>query len=265
MRVWTFGGSTTEYPWPTWADILIHNAQSLGYQGANWGRCGASNSYIVSRIMECHAKNTLGKDDWVFVCFTPFFRESWYVENKGWHLPGRVPDNTVSDVIGTKKTFYIDPAHYAMRDCSSILSIKLALEALGVNYAFWFDHDMYLPNEKLAKSEQFNFDTVLKTYENLIKPTHKPMQGLVYRKYKFDSYWLYESKPPSPQPEVHPTPKEYSDYVEKNLVPTVEWLSTGLHPETVKFVNEWEIKIRASNSINLTETGWKVPQEGQWG
>ena len=260
MRVWTFGGSTTEYPWPTWADILVDHVKHQGNQGENWGLCGASNLLIQSKVMECHAKNTLTSKDWVFICFTPFFRDVWHTEEKGWHCPGRLKDNTVPHHRIKDKKFIISPEHYAMRDCAAISSIILSLKQLGVNTCFWYDHDLYKPDPMLAKSNKFNFDHVLDTYQHLITPTHASLQGIIYRKYKFDSIW--EGVPS--QPEVHPTPKEYLTYVNDNLVNSIPWLNNGINQKTLEFVDHWEYKIRDSDTILLNKLGWNNLLANQW-
>jgi hypothetical protein len=260
MRVWTFGGSTSEYPWPTWADIIIDHANNLGYRGENWGLCGAGNQLIHTKVMECHAKNKLGPDDWVFICFVPFFRESWFTEERGWYCPGRLQDNTVNNHRFKNIKYIINPSHYAMRDCAAISAIILSLKSLGVNFKFWFDHTLYEPDQTLAKSKKFNFDVVLDTYKDLIKPTCPPLPGIVYRKYKFDSVWDGLSA----QPEIHPTPLEYLNYIQENLVSTVPWLNDGIHPQTLEFTNLWESKVRKSDTIYLKDLGWKVSQTTQW-
>jgi hypothetical protein len=260
MRIWTFGGSTTDYPWPTWADIVIDHAKHLGYQGENWGICGASNPLIQTKVMECHAKNNLGPNDHVFICFTPFFRDAWHTEEKGWHCPGRLKDNTVAHHRIKDLKFIISPEHYVMRDCAAIASTIMSLRHLGVNLYFWYDHELYKADSDLLKIKKFNFDQVLEKYKNLIAPTHISLQGIIYRKYKFDCIW--DGVPP--QPEVHPTPKEYLEYIQNNLVPRVDWMKGGVCQQTLDFVDHWESKIRSSDTVRLSDLGWKKDTASQW-
>ena len=84
MRVWSFGCSFTHYFYPTWADILIHNAEQQGYLGENWGSCGKGNLYIANKIQECHARNTLGKEDLVFLILSNYFKKDSNKDKIGW-------------------------------------------------------------------------------------------------------------------------------------------------------------------------------------
>ena len=52
MRTFAFGCSLTQYFYHTWADILIHHYKQEGATvGENWGRSGAGNQYISTRLL----------------------------------------------------------------------------------------------------------------------------------------------------------------------------------------------------------------------
>ena len=261
MRVWTFGCSMTEYAWPTWADILINHCKEQGHQAENWGRSGAGNQFIIAKIMECHAKNTLGPDDYVLVCFSSFFRNDYYVQERGWYLPGRLQDNTVKHHKKKEIAYHIDPIHYAIRDCSSIASIKLALENLGVKFLFWFWNDHHIPVEEFASNDAATFDTVTLTFKELIRTDIPNLDGVVYRKFKFDSFYNEQS----PAPEIHPLPSEHLKFVKDNLLDRLDWIDKDTFINTEKFVEDWENKIKSYNgSVALDTTGWKIERKNQW-
>lgn len=259
MRLFTFGCSMTEYPWPTWADILVHDLQSKGHTAENWGKCGAGNQYIFAKIMECHLKNNLGPNDWVLVCWTSFFRNDYYVEDRGWYLPGKLQDNTVIHHKRKDTKYHIDPSHYAMRDCASIAAVKLMLESLGVNLVFWYWNDLHIPDADLAKHEKLNFDKVVNEYSKFISTDVPIMKGLNYRNYKFKSFWPGQS----PIAEVHPTPADYLEFIKESLADKIPWIN--LSDETQQFVNTWQDKILSFKGVvDLGNTGWKAPEVKQW-
>jgi hypothetical protein len=263
MRLWTFGCSMTEYPWPTWADILVEYCKKENIQAENWGMCGSGNQAIVTKILECHAKNNLGPNDYVLVCFTSFFRNDYYVEEKGWYLPSRLQDNIIKHHRLKNKELHISPVHYVMRDCASIASVKLALNQLGVNFMFWFWNDQHVPDQNLAKLPVLNFDKVLSTYDELIKTDIPDLQGVIYRPFKFNSFFRGNGCPP--EPEIHPTPLEHYAYLKNNIVDKLEWIDKNKFNDIEVFVNYWQRKIESyEGTIDLEGLGWKVDRNINW-
>ena len=77
MRTFAFGCSLTQYFYPTWADILIHHYKQEGATvGENWGRSGAGNQYISTRLWEAHTEHKFNKDDIILLQWSSFFREA---------------------------------------------------------------------------------------------------------------------------------------------------------------------------------------------
>ena len=63
MRIFAFGCSLSQYFFPTWADILIHQYKNKGYQGENWAKSGAGNQYINTRLWEANTVHKFNKED----------------------------------------------------------------------------------------------------------------------------------------------------------------------------------------------------------
>jgi len=263
MRLWTFGCSMTEYAWPTWADILVKYCHEGDIQAENWGMCGSGNQAIVTKILECHAKNKLNSDDWILVCFSSFFRNDYYVDNGVWYLPSRLQSDVIKHHRNKNRELKISPIHYAMRDCASIASVRLALESLGVNFLFWFWNSQHIPDLDLATTEKLNFDKVLVTYNDLIKTDIQDLNGVVFRNFKFNSF--FKGNGQAPEPEIHPTPREHYEYIENNLISKLPWVNKEKFKKLSEFVDHWENKISNFNGeIDLENTGWKVQRNKEW-
>lgn len=72
-RIFTFGCSFTEYFWPTWADMILHNND-----GVNYGRLGGGYEQIMSNLVQCDLDYKLNSNDIVIIVFPNFLR---------WDLP----------------------------------------------------------------------------------------------------------------------------------------------------------------------------------
>ena len=95
MRIFAFGCSLTQYFYPTWADILIHQYKSQGYEGSNWAKSGAGNMYINSRLWEANTIHKFTKDDVILLQWASMYREDRYHMGKGWWTPGNFSRYTV--------------------------------------------------------------------------------------------------------------------------------------------------------------------------
>lgn len=259
MRVWTFGCSLTSFAWPTWADIIVEHCNTKGIQAENCGMSGSGNQAIVSKIMECHAKNNLGSDDYVLVCFSSFFRNDYYVDKKGWYLPGRVTQESIKGTSKKFKEHTISTAHYVIRDCTLISSVKLALESLGVKFLFWYWNDQRFPDDYTDKLSS----EVLTNFQHLINTKIPDMPGTTFRDYKFVSYSSDQDR--YPIPEIHPRPIEHFDYVKNVLTKYIDWLDTNELNNLSEFINSWEEKIDSYNGkIDFATLDWKTPRSDEW-
>jgi hypothetical protein len=264
MRIWTFGCSFTRFPWPTWADILIKQVQEKNYKGENWGRAGAGNLYIASKIWECNARNKFTSDDWVFVCWSGFTREDRYINNQ-WISPG----NIFFQKTYNKKILeeWADPKFYALRDSTLITSTRLALTQLGVNQLHWSMMPVFQTN---SCHPEFIIDAVtevINLYDiKLDLPSMMQHLDLLDHSSELAKSKRLKTRWDSSQPvipEWHPTPWEHECYVNEYIRPHVPWLSSGLSDTTKHFVNQWrEQLLNASSPINLDRLNWSLPSYG---
>lgn len=246
-RVFTFGCSFTEFPWPTWADIVIKHAETevSGVVGENWGRIGAGNLYIASRIWECHAKNKLTPDDYVFVCWSALNREDRYVDG-AWQTPGLVNENIYKREFIEK---YVDTTFYAMRDCALIKSTQLALTQLGVTNIHFsmvglIQSNPWLPfltpstSDKVVKTHDLHFDC-----EPMMQVLGLEEQSERTAPSRVKTYWPGSQ----PLPEWHPTPEEHKKYLNTQVISKVDWLKNGLNESANKLVDDYTSKIKSFN------------------
>jgi hypothetical protein len=230
-----------------------------GHLGENWGSCGKGNLYIANKVQECHARNNLTKDDWVFVCWSNYFREDAYTDKLGWHTPRHIFTQTqYSD--GTVNGFG-SAKYYAMRDLALIQSTKLSLQALGVNQY----HFNILPMDGGDRS----IDKIYNTYRACFDaPSMMSSLGLMLQDEETKKNRL-RSYPPEnltdTMEEWHPLPQEHLEYVETYIQPKIDWLNTGVTESTKSFVDSWKNKIMSmSQPVNLGDTGWKSKRIAQW-
>lgn len=251
MRIWCFGCSFTQYFYPTWADILIHQAKQQQSSGENWGSVGKSNLYIANKVQECHARNKLGANDWVFICWTNYFREDTYTAKRGWHTPRFIfqqteyHDGTVNG-FGSAK-------YYAMRDLAQIQATRLSLQALGVNQF----HFNILPMQggDLAIDEVFNVYNLKFDAPPMMESLNLLVQDDEAKKHRIRSH------PPEDSSDVmeewHPLPWEHLAYIKKHIQPKVNWLNTEVTDSTETFVDSWKNKLLSMpDPVDLGKTGW---------
>jgi hypothetical protein len=77
-RFFAFGCSSTNYIWPTWADII---GEEIPYY-ENWGQSGAGNQFIFNSVIECDLRHSLNEDDLVIIMWTSCSREDRYVDDE---------------------------------------------------------------------------------------------------------------------------------------------------------------------------------------
>lgn len=103
-RFYAFGCSFTHYIWPTWADII---AKDLAIPSENWGKEGAGNQMIASKIVECDFTNHLTKDDLAIVVWSGWNREDRFLGTT-WHPVGTIFNNSLYDIDFIDKYWSIE-------------------------------------------------------------------------------------------------------------------------------------------------------------
>jgi len=276
-RIFTFGCSFTEFPWPTWADIIIEHAESEvpGVVGENWGRTGAGNTFIASRIWECHAKNKLTSDDYVFICWSSIFREDRHI-NGNWITNGellRLEDGITPEFV-LKYTGDVNSKYNMLKDCALIQSTHLALQQLGVNVIHFTMIGLtqgagapWVPKydssiDTIAETFDIQFDG-LPMMQVLDLKDQSPKRG----KNRLQTYWpaLREDWPETdPAPEWHPTPKEHLTYLEQEIIHKVDFLKQGINEAGKLIVTRHMAIINALNKkplkLHRGITMWPIPK-----
>lgn len=88
-RLFAFGCSYTLYSYPTWADFIGINFEEY----YNYGRSGASNTFIMNRIIEANDRFKFNPDtDLILIMLTGFGRFS-YMKDQHWITEGDLLSN----------------------------------------------------------------------------------------------------------------------------------------------------------------------------
>jgi hypothetical protein len=278
MRIFAFGCSLTQYFYPTWADILIHQYRNKGYEGSNWAKSGAGNMYINMRLWEANTIHKFNKDDIILLQWSSMFREDRYHMGKGWWTPGNFSNLTQGGhAFMLNNYYYEDPwvwadmMHCVMRDCAMISATHKALDAIGCKVISTSFRDPVEGWEELpttfSKNEKLELEdvrAVLYAYRDDIKTSCPPILNALNFGVTDD---FFASRPKSVPtlkeehqhmllPEVHPLTHEAADYIETHI--------ETLTPETKEFVNTWKQKYIDKDPIVLEDLQWFNPEKIGW-
>lgn len=278
MRIFAFGCSLTQYFYPTWADILIHQYRNKGYEGSNWAKSGAGNMYINMRLWEANTIYKFNKDDIILLQWSSMFREDRYHMGKGWWTPGNFSNLTQGGhAFMLNNYYYEDPwvwadmMHCVMRDCAMISATHKALDAIGCKVISTSFRDPVEGWEELpttfSKNEKLELEdvrAVLYAYRDDIKTSCPPILNALNFGVT-DNF--FASRPKSVPtlkeehqhmllPEVHPLTHEAADYIETHI--------ETLTPETKEFVNTWKQKYIDKDPIVLEDLQWFNPEKIGW-
>jgi len=276
MRIFAFGCSITQYFYPTWADMIIHDfKEKYDADGYNWGKSGAGNQFIATRIWEADAIYNFSKDDVILIQWTSMFREDRYHEDHGWFCAGGFSNERLKGKAFKLNGFeyedelqWADFLHCVMRDCAIISSTKKALDAVGCKTITTSFRDFF---EGYEEFDEFESKTLL-TYDNLGK-----ILDIYKDKIKLDllpilnfldfgtDQKFFNSRPISVPaldekykehflPEIHPLPFEHKQFVEEAVYPFLN--EKELAHKTEEFIQEYNTKIKNKNPIVLSELGW---------
>jgi hypothetical protein len=142
-RVFTFGCSFTQYPWPSWADII---ATDLDIHAQNWGSAGIGNVAIQHKMVECDLKNTFTEDDLILVMWSTWAREDRYIEYAWWR-GGGIFNNDFYDKDFINK--YWSEENDIVKNATAIIS---ANKMFNIQYqAHWDDYETSLNDKGRAE------------------------------------------------------------------------------------------------------------------
>ena len=280
MRVFAFGCSLTQYFYPTWADVLIHHYVEEGATvGENWGRSGAGNQYISTRLWEANTEHKFNKDDIILLQWSSFFREDRYHMGAGWHTPGNFNANNTNDEAFVVNNYryenswdYADPIWATMRDCALISSTHKALENIGCNV---ISTGFREPTEGWNElSKEFNTKNkyleledcraILEKYKDDIKTTCPPILNALGFGVDDEFFKTRPTSVPSKnpehlhmsQPEVHPLTHEAANFIQEHVC--------KLNNKTLEFVETWKQTLTATDDILLYDLDWFNKEQVGW-
>jgi hypothetical protein len=133
-RLFAFGCSFTRWLWTGWPELV---ANHLNIPHWNFGRSGAGNQFIFTRLMQAKRYYNIGPDDLVIICWSHLSREDrWDEQIKDWRLVGNVYfAKEVWDQNWILR--WGNSTHYALRDLSLISAAKDVLDQSGCQYHFF--------------------------------------------------------------------------------------------------------------------------------
>ena len=114
-RCFTFGCSFTKYAWPTWADIIHHQAD---FPVTNWALPGLGNVGIASLMLECDLKYKFTDKDLILVMWSSWTREDRFLQGR-WKSVGSVFANYYYDQTFIEK--YWDWENDVIKNSNAIL------------------------------------------------------------------------------------------------------------------------------------------------
>jgi len=280
LRIFAFGCSLTQYFYPTWADILIHQYKSQGYEGSNWAKSGAGNMYINTRLWEANTVHKFNKDDIILLQWSSMFREDRYHMGKGWWTPGNFNNFThhneekfiLNNYLYEGQWQWSDLMHCTMRDCAIISSTHKALKSIGCKvYSTCFrdpvegwEEQSKTFNQQNEKLELEDIRAVLEVYKDDIETTCPPILNALNFGVTDEFFKTRPKSVPTLKEEhahmllaeVHPLTHEAASFVEQYIEP--------LNDETKQFVDSWHDQYRDKDPIVLEELQWFNPDKIGW-
>jgi hypothetical protein len=248
-RLFTFGCSFTQYwRWPTWADAL--GQQYDFYE--NWGMCGAGNSLIFYSLIECHQRNTITKDDDVFIMWTNTSREDRYIRDR-WQAAGNVYWTAGNALPAEYILNFTCERGYLIRDLATVTAARHILDHIGCRYTFFSMVPFLQTNESVGLAS--NPNDVL-TEDSDVRELYADTISIV-KPSVYDTVFCgdWQSRPGildhnTKRRDFHPTPMEHLEYL-RNIEPELV-----VEKSTVDWMQSWQ---------NLAESGnnqWELSE--QW-
>lgn len=257
-RLFTFGCSYTRYQYPTWADFLGLEFEKF----ENWGLPGIGCRAIFERIIECHARHNITKDDIVIVQWSTHLRHDFYTpapigDRKilNWKTWGSVFSEKNQSLYDKKwlDTFFFEPA-YIMHSLNFIYSSQMMLESTGCQWymtsiGHWPFLSCDLDDITGSTEKKIHPITIEKTFPELgfyLKPIWEDRKSkwitpiaLAANEVPNDWWWFKGAKDKEPWREQHPSPKQYVYWLNKYLRPKINLADPP--DEQQKWIDQLEI------------------------
>lgn len=220
-RLFTFGCSFTSHHYPTWANVIFKEMTDCEFY--NFGRSGAGNLCIASKISEAAGKFEFNENDLVMVMYSSFSREDRYI-NGTWQSHGNVFNNHYYDEEFVKN--YCDPVGYFVRDGALINLTNKFLESLSCDSIKMLSYDMsyvegtyYYNDEKTYYAK--NQENIVNFYKQVLDTM--PIAFWTYYNNRNDlghAYWHPSFN--HVHGDSHPGPKYWYNYLKQIGLPMTD-------------------------------------------
>ena len=238
MKVMTFGCSFTKYHWPTWADIVLKQAEQYGHDTDNWGLPGVGNLFIAIKVQEAIATGSLKPGDHAFICWSTFMREDRMV-NGTWINPGNIFNQSIYSQAFVEE--FADLEFYTVRDCALINATRAALQAHGINqtHSIMNVYEVYHNGVHAAYNDSGR-DQIKSTIEMFgLKFDCKPVLAVLQQ----PEIGIPVKWSDARYNDTHQMPKDMLRYVKEEMSTLpIPWLAS-IHPNVENWVFEWQNKI----------------------
>jgi hypothetical protein len=264
MRVMTFGCSFTKYHWPTWADIVLKQAELEGLETDNWGMPGTGNLFIAIQIQHAIAKGLLKAGDHAFIAWSTMSREDRLVDGR-WLTPGNIFNQNLYPQSWVEK--YADMEFYALRDCALINSTRAALDGLGIKQTQFSmaQQEPYRSSHPATKKIMDKVNEITDIYKCKFECT-PILEVIPYPPpVSLQVNWSVND-PTDVYTDTHHHPVSMLKYVKQELCSLgIPWL-TAIDPRVETWTHEWDHKIKtAPQPLRYAEFPIVLSKNPQWG
>jgi hypothetical protein len=231
--------------WPTWADLL--SVEFDYYE--NWGQTGLGNRAIAERLVECHTKNNITKNDVVVIQWSTHLRHDWHHESSfmrlrpGWQTSGNVFQGLNKFTYDQKwiERFFCERSWF-MHTLNFVMMAKTVLEQIGCEYRMTsigdlrnlgndFDKLTYDYEKTITEKTKDNTNNIfeawvrfpeLQFYEEKIWDEQwiEPLNVFAQKNSEY-FWWFQASHDKDPWYESHPSPKQHQLWLNQHLLPSL--------------------------------------------
>lgn len=213
-RFFAFGCSFTSHIYPTWADIVASEMPHAEY--FNFGKAGAGNPFICSRIVEANCKFKFNSTDLIIVMFSTLYREDRFMKGN-WICNGNIYNSCLYGKKFVEE--FADPVGYLLRDFTYFEFTKCYLDNLPSKNILLISTD-YQEDLNIADSMGFTLDLDLfkkieYTYNDVLKSFPKSLKEIVCdenNNWKIGHQYIWNNEI---HYDPHPNPKMYYDYLQE--------------------------------------------------
>ena len=215
-RFFAFGCSYTQYSYATWADFVGCNFEEY----YNYGRGGASNSFIMNRVVECNELFKFNPEtDTVIVMLSGFGRFSylnkkWFTDGDLYSYYGNTKDIKIKGFI--ENMWSEEAANYSSWIAAK--TIKMILKDIPHKFFMSIDNRHYSESDgsKWGKEQLIRPKAIEKTRDiyDMLDDTES-MDEWKSKKYTWADHYVWKEE--NNRIDGHPTQKMHFDFVKDKL------------------------------------------------